>query len=713
MSESPVYSATIEELDTVKVVLAATKIKGPQEVRLKTGGIEILIRTIEQETNDEKQTLILRLFEPIDLSKSYHVSIAEHEEFPVQVGAVVRTIEFDELFFYPKDDLGLTWSKEKSVFKVWAPTATDVRVVVYLHWSDEKGKEIPMIRGDKGVWSLTLHGDYEGNYYTFQVCTNGHWNEAVDPYAKAVSINGEKGAIISNVELDLKQTEMNLSHLSPSEIIIYEAHIRDFTIHKHSGAEFKGKFKGMMERDTRGKKGSSTGLDYLQELGITHVELLPVNDFGSVDEEESESQYNWGYDPVHYFSVEGSYATTPYEPKVRIRELKELIRSLHEGNLRVIIDVVYNHVYIWELSNFEKIVPGYYFRYEENGDLANGTGVGNDIASERKMVRKFIVDCVVYWVTEYDIDGFRFDLMGNLDIETMKAVTERISNINKNCFILGEGWDLSTPLQRQDKAIIDNAQQLPEVGFFNDRFRDALKGSSFNVEEKGFVNGNKETEHLIKQGLLGFVDGDISLFNSPVQSINYIECHDNYTLWDKLMNSNPDEEEGIKQRMHRLGTAIILTSQGIPFLHAGQEFYRTKEGVENSYCSPDSINQIDWDRKELHLSYVNYVKGLIKLRKDHPGFRLPSAHLIQKHCSFFETPPHVIGYKIGDLQGIDDWENIIAIYNGSWSNVEISLPKGGVWNIVVDDETVSLIPLNKITEDKVWVKPLTTMIMYQ
>lgn len=704
--------AEMIKLNEIKASVPIDSYQQEMSIELKRAdGETVPIQHVHFSLENPVVQLSIQTMNNMELGYNY-ILHCNHEQLPVFIGEVVRTRDFDNLYYYDGDDLGVCYTKTSTSFTVWAPTATDVQVTLFENATDNEGLRFPFTRKAKGVWTTTIPGDWENWCFTYQLYIQHVWNEAVDPYVQAVTVNGEKGVIVDMEKYQV--TDYPLPVVEKQDAIIYEVHIRDFSIHPHSGIKHKGKFLGFTETKTKGKKGTKTGLDYLVELGVTHVELLPLHDYGSVDEMNPNQHYNWGYDPIHYFAVEGSYSTNPLDGRVRIKELKQMIATLHEHGIKVILDVVFNHVYIWESSDFEKIVPGYYFRYEENGEMANGTGVGNDIASERKMVRKFILDCLKYWVREYKIDGFRFDLMGIFDLETARIIENELKDIRPDLFLLGEGWDLPTPLPFWEKATIKNAREIPTISFFNDRFRDVIRGSSFHKTDRGFINGNKETVGEVLEGLCGSIGfQNEGLFTNPAQSINYMECHDNYTVWDKLSFTNEKEEENVRRKMHQLGTALVLLAQGVPFLHAGQEFFRTKQGVENSYNSPDFINQLDWDRKEQFKKDVMYVKNLIALRKAHPAFRLKTKAEIKKHIQPLQAPDHVVAYHMNDLYEIDSWNNIVVIHNGSWSTVEISLPYPGQWHIVIDEETVSLIPLYIVEDEKIHVKPLTTMMMFQ
>ncbi|KHF39676.1 hypothetical protein LQ50_13680 [Halalkalibacter okhensis] len=649
----------------------------------------------------------LQLIEPFRFDKDNYVEYGETDCY-VQIEDVVRTEAFDDLFYYAGRDLGVTYTKKRTNVAVWAPIATKVNIILYQKWHDEDGEKRACFRDEKGVWRIELQGDWEGTWYLLEVYVNESWRKVVDPYATFLSVNGQK-AMVGDLNKTAPTHWPTLNQLqAKNDVIIYELHIRDFTIGRLNGIKQKGQYLGMTETQTLDKNNLVTGIDYLERLGVTHVELLPVQEFGSVDESDRQnpSHYNWGYDTTHFFVPEGSYATDPYDGYSRIKELKSLIASLHEKQLRVIMDVVFNHVYIWEESPLERIVPGYFFRYTEEKELSNGTGVGNDFASERKMARKLIVDSVSYWLKEFRVDGFRFDLMGILDIETMKQVIDETKKSSKDIFVLGEGWDLPTSYPSERRAITDQARELKEIGFFQDKFRDGIKGSTFETIQPGFISGNVFSIDEIVSG----VKGSIELFSHPIQAINYIEAHDNHTLWDKLKRIHPYEERSLLEKRHRLATSIVLLSQGIPFLHAGQEWFRTKHGIENSYNQPDWVNQFDWGQRAHFEKTVNYVRGLIKIRRFHPAFRLESYKLIKEHFHLLLVEADCIAYHLRNLGELDRWDDIIVIHNASLQSKRVLLPKDNDWYVVVDDQAASLIPLSKIGEDCVIVLPISTFV---
>ncbi|MBC8081448.1 MAG: type I pullulanase [Gorillibacterium sp.] len=609
-------------------------------------------------------------------------------------GISVFSRDFDEYYAYDGDDLGVSYTQTESAFRLWAPTATEAKLVLFATSEGEIALELPLEKSEKGTWTLRVSKDLKNWFYTYKVLIGNQWNEAVDPYAKATGINGDRGVII-----DFSATNPEGWNASKPEMmdtvdkIIYELHVRDMTSHPESGAFFKGKYLGLAEPGTRGPEGIKTGLDHIVSLGVTDVQLLPIFDFSalSVDERAPEESYNWGYDPQNYNAPEGSYSTNPYNPLSRIRELKQMIQAFHDRGIRVIMDVVYNHVYDGYRINFTKLVPGYYLRYRENGELFDGSFCGNEMASERKMTRKFIMDSIMHWAKEYHIDGFRFDLMGLHDVETMRAIRSNLDRIDPSIFMIGEGWSMECGLPPEDRANQGSAPRLPRIGQFNDHLRNAVKGSTFHGRDSGFVEGAGYLVNEVKKGAAGSIyynDELYSFASEPEQSVNYVECHDNFTLWDKLKLANHIDDEGIKA-MHRLSTAIVMTSQGIPFLHAGQEFMRTKFGVENSYKSPDTVNWMDWQRCADRQDDVNYVRQLIKLRKEHPAFRMKNATDIRSHLYFEEAPDLCVAYTLRDYAGGDHTHHLYVLYHANLWSSELCLPELGQWQIRFGGEHVS------------------------
>lgn len=641
---------------------------------------------------------------------------------------------FNKLNLY-NGELGAIYKKDSTQFVLWAPTASYVRVVLF---SKNDADKVMFLTQEEtgGIWSLKVDGDLHGQYYNYLVNIKGTENEVVDPYAKAVGVNGDRGMVV-----DLKSTNPNgwendkrpkLNRVIDS--ILYEMHIRDFSIDPKSGVSEKsrGKFRGVWESGTTipGTK-IKTCLEHLKELGVTTVHLLPTFDYSTVDESNPQKpQYNWGYDPKNYNVLEGSYSSDPFNGEVRIKEFKKMVMNLHEAGLRVVMDVVYNHTYATKDSNLNKAVPQYYYRQTKDGQFSNGSGCGNELASERPMVRKFIVDSVYYWAKEYHIDGFRFDLMGLTDIQTMKEVRFNLNTLDKTIILYGEGWTGGgSVLPERDAALKCNTVKYgnSQIAVFNDNIRDAIKGHVFDDKEKGFVNGQIGFEETIKFGIVAATYNSQIKYsmvanskepwaNEPYQTVNYESAHDNYTLWDKLQVStdNPTQEELIA--MNKLAAAIILTSQGIPFIHSGEEFARTKANLdgslnENSYNSPDSVNNIDWMRKEKYKDLFDYYKGLIKLRKAHKSFRMDFNTQIQDNLKFLKTKDiNSIIYTINGEAVSDPWKKIMVILNGGSGEIEVDLLEDK-YVIVVNEKVAGIEKLSDVVGSKIRVPANSAYIL--
>ena len=601
---------------------------------------------------------------------------------------------------YSGKDLGLTYSPTAATFKIWAPTATAAKLNLYK--SDMGGNAIRSInlsKGENGVWYITVTENLKNSYYTFQVHIGNAWSEeVVDPYAKACGTNGLRAQVI-----DLKETNPigwagdkspNFSSANKqTDAIIYELHVRDASIHTSSGIKNKGKYLGLAEVGTKNSAGLTTGLSHIKELGVTHVHLLPFYDYNSVDETKSEVQYNWGYDPVNYNIPEGSYSTNPADGKVRIKELKELIKTMHSNGLRIIMDVVYNHTALTKNANFNILVPDYYYRKRADGSFSDASSCGNETASDNAMFQKFMIESVVYWVNEYHIDGFRFDLMGIHDIETMNLISDTLRKIKPSIVLYGEGWtSSSSPLPDEKRALKRNAAQLNGIAVFSDDMRDGIKGSVFNINDRGFATGQIENSESVKFGIVAagkHPQINYSKVNyskepytaSPAGLINYADCHDNNILWDKIELSFKDASVAERTKMHELAYAIVLTAQGASFLHAGTEFLRTKNGVENSFDKGDIVNSINWDLKTQNNASYTFIKSLIQIRRAHPAFRMQTAQQIAAHLNFEKNlPTGIIAYTINGAAVGDRWKKIWVAYNGKQTPQTISLPKG-TWKV--------------------------------
>lgn len=629
---------------------------------------------------------------------------------------------------YEGNDLGAVYTPKMTRFKVWAPEAEAVKLNLYKEGEgDNLIERCTMKKSRNGIFTFERQGDCNGIYYTYTVVNHGDEQEAVDPYTKAAGVNGRRGMVVNLEKTNPQGFELD-EYRNPEHItdaIIYEGSVRDFTMDESSGVFHNGKFLGLTEANTTNHFGEATALDYISDLGITHVQILPAFDFETVDEKNQKAQYNWGYDPDNYNVPEGSYAVNPYDGAVRIQEMKQMVLALHSRGIGVIMDVVFNHTYRRDDSNLQKIVPGYYYRSDETG-YTNGSGCGNEVASDRPMVQKLIIDSLIYWAKEYHIDGFRFDLMGVLDIDTMNVIAERLKEIRPDIYLYGEGWNGGpSSLAEEKRAFKASAKKMPGIGMFNDDIRDTIKGSVFYDDHLGFVNGGTHLENALRYGITGAVahpQVDYDAYGSkpwakePGQSINYVSCHDNYTLWDKLSVSCPEASEEKKKAMNRLCAAIVFTSQGVPFIQAGEEFLRSKplpekKGfAENSYNMPDAVNSIKWDNIHEYPDMIAYYKGLMALRKAHPVFRMQSeAEMTQNLCFLSDTPENVVAYLLKGKAADDTPENILVIFNGNDEEILYNLPEGK-WKILVDDKTAGA-DGKKIISAKADVEPLSALVL--
>ncbi len=607
---------------------------------------------------------------------------------------------------YKGNDLGLTYSPTGSRFKIWSPGASAATIILYKDGTGGQPMETrPLKKSGDGTWQITLPGERKGIFYAFSVKVNGKWsNEVPDPYAKAVGVNGRRAMVVSLGDTDPPGWKTDRSPdfsatNTATDAVIYELHIRDASIDPGSGIEYRGKYLGLAQTGTKTEEGLATGLDHLKELGVTHIHLLPFFDFNSIDETDTaKPAYNWGYDPLNYNVPEGSYSTNPYDGVTRIIELKKMIAAFHRNGLRVVMDVVYNHVANAASSNFNQLVPGYYFRHKKDGSLSDATACGNETASEMPMMRKFMLESLLYWVNEYHIDGFRFDLMGVHDITTMNLISKTLHTVKPGILLYGEGWTAgASPLPDSMRALKKNAWRLDRVAVFSDDVRDGIKGSVFEEADRGFVSGKPGMEESIKFGVVAACKHpqvDINKVNyskkpyaaSPANTVTYCECHDNNTLWDKLQLSCPGTTAADREKMQKLALTIVLTSQGIPFLHAGTEFLRSKQGVENSYNAGDSINAITWKNLGTHREVTKYVEALIEMRRQHPAFRLPTAALVQQCIRFYnQATPGTVVYTLDGKKAGDTWKQVFVAFNGNREEATVLLPEGN-WTAAMTGE---------------------------
>ncbi len=689
-----------------------------------SGDMQLEIAEVGVQVDGSSTRVRLILAEKIDLTRNYEIIHPDYQSCK----AVMRKVLDEDKYLYSGDDLGPTYTSERTYLRVWAPTANRVEVILYAAGDALVGNHFEMEKDIQGTWYLELNGDLKNKFYTYLVHVHGLVREAVDPYAKSVNVNGTKGAII-----DLNETnprgwqETERPKLEKYvDAIIYESHIRDLSMAASSGIVNRGKYLALTEENTESHDGFTTGLAHLKELGITHLHLLPIMESEFIIDDQN--KYNWGYGTNFFFATEGQYVTDPANPVLRVKEFKKLVMVLHKNGIRIVLDVVYNHLGRFD-ADLERIVPGYYLRRDEQWNLFCGSGVNNDFASERPMARKLMLDSLKYWVEEYRVDGYRFDLMGLHDQRTMLQGVREVHAIDPSILFYGEAWYLSTGLPYSE-LMVKNSQQGTPIGIFNDNVRDVVvSGGLSPVTERGFASGKREIESGIKKAVVGSIINydPVNVYNveyqkrshqeiihtlAPHESINYVTSHDNYALRDRLDRSNPEATEEEKEKMAMLANGIILTCQGIPFLAGGVEIHKTKFGDENSYQSSDYINEIDWSYKTRYYQMFKFYQGLIRLRKEHPAFRMTTAEEIINKLVFFDSPSGTVAFSINDYANGDSWRSIVVIYNQNNSSEQLKLP-GSDWMVVVKAEQAGIRPLEKITGDSVQVPPIGMMVLYQ
>lgn len=629
---------------------------------------------------------------------------------------------------YEGNDLELDIADGTARFRLWSPEAKEVRLRIY---ADARGgnplQEISMTKAAQGTWTAEISPVPYGRFYTFSVFQNGKWlQETPGIWAKAVGVNGHRAAIIDMASTNPEGWAADRGPVvkNINDAVIYEMHHRDFSMHPSSGVVNKGKFVALTEDGTVSPLGDATGIDHLKELGITHVHILPSYDYNSVDETQLPSNgYNWGYDPQNYNAPEGSYSTNPANPSTRILEMKQMVKALHEAGIGVIMDVVYNHTAQNDDSNFSLTAPGYFYRHRQDGSYSDASGCGNETASERQMMGDFIVNSVKYWAKEYHIDGFRFDLMAIHDIETMNNVASELRKINPGILLYGEGWTCGeSPLPSVNRALKENVASMDRIAVFSDDIRDSIKGHYCDISDRGFVTGKRGCEETIKIGIVAatahpqvdYRKGNNSKFpyaKSPQEVINYVSCHDDYTLSDKLAFSMKDATVSERKRAARLAQTIVLTSQGVPLISAGEEVFRDKKGVGNSYCSPDSINAIDWDLKTINNGQFEYYRELIALRKAHPAFRMRSAGEIARNIVFDNTGiPNLISYSILNNANDDDWKEIKVVFNGNSEDVSIDIQEYK-WTVIACDGKIRATGLGLSNGGKMTAARISALIL--
>lgn len=745
-----IVSASIDDLNKITVNLNqqfTLAQGGGNNGFTVNGGLTVTSVALRGGNGTTSSSLTLTLNEPITFGQNYVVTHAGSNGAvsfgtkAASIGNVMNSDGFNAAFNYSGDDLGATYTQASTSFKLWAPLASAVSLLTYESATSPSASATatPMVKGEKGTWSVTLNGDQKGTIYGYQVTRNGETVRSIDPYARTSTANGGRGVVI-----DLDATDPTGWSTTPKpafsgksvDASFYELHVRDFSNNASSGipAAHKNKFLALTDNNTSyswsvtttdpktkkkvtTKYTTKTGVAAIKDLGVSHVQLLPIYDFASGGDETAPT-FNWGYDPDNYNVPEGGYSSDATNPTARVTELKKAVQNLHANGLRVVMDVVYNHVANASSFSFELITPGYFFRTDDTGTLLNGTGCGNEVASERPMVRKFIVDSVKYWASEYKLDGFRFDLMGILDITTMQQVRQAVNAVDPSILVIGEGWNMGG-LPEAQRATQVNIESLVGISAFNDQIRDGIKGSVFNANETGWATGNLGRKNDVMAGITGNVPYSASvsgnwLTNDPGQSVNYVEAHDNLTLADKLTASYGGTVAA-RSQAHRFATSIPLLSQGLPFLHAGQEFERTKNGDDNSYNSGDAPNSMKYKQRVTNATTLNYVKGLLALRKAHPAFRLSTTSQVKSNLAFLNTGSSVIAYKLNGAAVGDKWSTIVVIHNSSKLTQSVTLPGAkATWKVVVQGDkagVATLATLKLVT--KVSVPAKSTMVIYK
>ena len=621
---------------------------------------------------------------------------------------------------------GKYWPQtNKTVFTVLA-TPQAKQVLLRLYKDGQGGKPVKTVKMTKlppfdFAYCAEVKGDWRGYFYTFDATgTKKRWNESPGIAAQAVGVNGQRGYVIDMSTTDPEGWDRDERPVvkSPADLVIYEMHHRDFSVARQD-AQYPGKFLALTE---------DWAIQHLKELGVNAVHILPSYDYGSVDETRlNQPQYNWGYDPVNYNVPEGGYSTNPYDPACRIREFKQMVQALHKAGIRVILDVVYNHTYDIEHSNFQKLYPDYFYRKAADGSYSNGSGCGNETASEKDLMREFMIGSVKYWIDEYHIDGFRFDLMGVHDIETMNAIREAVNNIDPTIFIYGEGWSAGQcALPTEQLGVKANVLRMPGIAAFSDEIRDALRGPFSDDTKPGWLGAPlvdvKKQEASLKFGIVGAIShpqvdmsdvnySDKSWATEPTQMISYVSCHDDMCLTDRLRASIPNLTTDELIRLDLLAQTAVFTSQGVPFMLAGEEMLRTKKGVHNSFESPDSINKIDWQNLQRYPQVFEYYKNLIQLRKHHPAFRLGSADLVRKHLEFLDTPDGVVAFRLKNYAGRDDWRNIVVVLNATKTTATMSVPIAH-YTVVCRDGVINEQGLGSLDGGQVTVSPQSALIMH-
>lgn len=689
------FECYIDDYGKVNVYMSKNFYEGKSRIfHLKDSRDNIIPLTIKAKTDTPNQYTHyeLTIDSPLQIGEEYTLYDEHCQSIPAVYANIVKTPRFEEEFVYDGDDLGISYNPKATTFKVWSPVAREISLVLH----EEGGKvTIPMKRRSRGVWEVTVDRDLLGVPYTYLVRVNGHYNETVDPYNPFLGVNG-KVSVVDDVKLLEMPEKVEMDHSGTNtDAIIYEASIRDLSSQTGTGITQPKKFLGFTEENDT-TKARRTGFSYIKEIAPTHVQILPVFEFGSVDEEYPNIFYNWGYDPMHFRALEGSYSTDPATARTRMEEFAKVVHDLHAAGMKVNLDLVFNHVYNKGQYALEKLVPNYYFLMNENGEYSNGSFCGNDIDTQPKMSHRYFLDTAKMIIDLYDIDGFRFDLMGILSTDLMNDIAKMGRERKPDFMVYGEGWNMPSFMPDEKRASQNNQHKMPEVGHFSDRFREVVRGSNNELSEKGYSNGDTskiyDAQQVMKASVLE------NRYDSPEQVVNYVECHDNHTMWDKNRCACQGESREVREKRQVLANAMVLMAQGIPFLHAGQEYGRTKQNLGNTYNRSDNYNKMDYFRRNRHEAIVDETKKLIEIRKNHPALHLNTKEDIAKHVTTDTIDNQVLVYRASK-----DGDDVICFFNPTNSYFEYQLPKAGTF---LFDSGKS----NPQSADKVYIAPYSAII---
>ncbi|MCB9498839.1 MAG: type I pullulanase [Bacillales bacterium] len=673
----------LDAFDEITIIVPKDKYHPNTKYQLQ-GNDEIIDLEIKEVTSIGSEEKLIAFFDAyVNLELTYQVVSSDLSRAELYVGKVVRTSLFDSIYYYRKDDLGFTYTKKSTKFKIWSPVAKQVVIELI-----DKTGEVRMrnlFYKNQGIWRIEEEGDLEGFKYKYHVYVNGQVKTCLDPYAISSSIDNEYNYVIDKEKL-YKMVYSPKKISSPLEAIIYETSIRDFTS-EFKDLEDRATYTAFTKENLKTEGNGPAGFDYLKSLGVTHVQIMPFFSFGGIEEGDRFLKYNWGYNPVQYNVPSGLYSLNPDDPYDRINSLKKMIDNLHKAGLNVVMDVVYNHVYNADLFPFEVLCPGYAYRYNREGIRTNFSGCSNDIYSSKKMIRKFILDSILYWAKEYKIDGFRMDIMGLLDFETVNDIKNELTDIDPSIILYGEGWKMISSNASDSLAHMFNKNVLQTIGFFNDKIREAIKA---------YVIGKLNDQALIKEVILGSSSNRF-LFKYTNQSINYVECHDDITLFDFIRENLKEEEMEISRKRALLATSMIILSQGIPFIHSGEEIYRTKSFETNTYKMGDEINMIKWEDTDKYKTDIAFLKELIAIRKEYPAFRLQTSTELSSYASLSFNEAGTILYTLS-LQ-----DELLILFKNREEKEEIPLLK--------KYKVLSSSLIYELTEDKITLSSIGTIVL--